>query len=118
MRVYKKVRIKQDGKCYPLFIGKQKAFEFGKWMKAEFIPTKGFAPRSINGIDNENPIGGWHCTYEMNAPHIADQLKSGEKRVWIECEAKGEMKTYDRPESQGGTWCLVEWLKPIRIVEG
>lgn len=33
----------RDGKLYPLFIGKTKAFEFDKWIHAEFIPTKGYA---------------------------------------------------------------------------
>ena len=45
MKVYKKVRIKWDGNCYPLFIGKNKPFIFGEWMQCEFIPTKGFADR-------------------------------------------------------------------------
>lgn len=115
MKVFKKVRIKSDGNCYPLFIDKQKPFVFGEWMQAEFHPTKGFAPRSLNGLD-ENPIGGWHCCFKPIAPHIADELKTGEKRVWMECEADGLMKKYDRPESQGGAWILVEKLKPIRLL--
>lgn len=116
IKVYKKVRILKDGNAYPLFIDKSKPFDFDNWMHAEFHPTKGFAPRSLNGVDNDNPIGGWHCCFNPIAPHIADELKTGEKRVWMECEAKGEMKTYNRPESQGGSWILVEWLKPIRLL--
>lgn len=116
MVVYKKVRQLSDGNYYPLFIDKKKKFEFGEWMKAEFHPTKGFAPRSINGIDNDNPIGGWHCCYQPLAPHISDELKSGEKRVWMMCEAKGDMKSYNRPESQGGSWMLAEYLRPIKIL--
>lgn len=116
MIVFKKVRILKDGNCYPLFINKTKPFTFEEWMRAEFHPTKGFAPRSLNGIDNANPIGGWHCCYKPIAPHISDELKTGEKRVWMMCEAKGEMKKYDRPESQGGAWLLVEYLKPIKLL--
>ena len=102
MIVYKKVRILKDGNAYPLFIDKKKPFEFGSWMKAEFHPTKGFAPRSLGKDDDGNEIGGWHCCFKPEAPHIADQLKSGEIRVWMVCEAEGRSQKYDRPESQGG----------------
>ena len=114
MTVYKLVRIKKDGNCYPLFIDKNKPFIFDKWMKAEFHPTKGFAPRSLNGF--ENPTGGWHCCFTCFASHLSEELKTGEKRVWIECESKGDSKTYKRSLIQGGDWILVEYLKPLRIV--
>ena len=114
MIVYKKVRILKDGNCYPLFIDKTKPFTFGEWMHCEFHPTKGFAPRTIEGT--ETPIGGWHCCFEPIAPHIADKLSSGEERVWMECEAKGAMQKYNRPESQGGAWLLAEYIRPIRLI--
>ena len=110
--VYKKVRALKDGKYYPLFIDNKKPFEFGEWMRSEYHPTKGFAPRSINGTDNEAPIGGWHSCPLPEASWIADQLKSGEKRVWMECEAMNVVE-YERPQ---GIWFLSEWLKPIRIL--
>lgn len=116
MVVYKKVRILKDGNAYPLFIDKRKPFVFGEWMHAEYHPTKGFAPRSLGKDADGNEIGGWHCCYKPEAPHIADKLASGEVRVWMKCEAKGKMQKYDRPESQGGAWLLVEWLKPLEIV--
>ena len=113
--VYKKVRVKGDD-YYPLFIDRNKPFQFGTWMRAEYHPTKGFAPRSL-GIDTEGKeIGGWHCCYQPVAPHLADQLKSGERRVWLECEAKGKIEKYDRPESQGGAWLLAEYIKPLRVL--
>ena len=114
MKVYKLVRKLSDGNLYPLFIDKHKPFKFGNWMKAEFHPTKGFAPRSL-GIDDEGEkLGGWHCCYRPYAPHLSEKLATGEQRVWIECESQGVAKSYDRPESQGGAWILVEWLKPLR----
>ena len=115
--VYKKVRLLKDGKCYPLFIDKKKPFLFGEWMKAEYCPTKGFLPRSLGTNEDGTDIGGWHCCFQPIAPHIADNLSSGEKRVWIKCLIKGKRETYDRPESQGGTWILAEWIKPIEIIE-
>lgn len=117
MKVYKKVRVLKDGNVYPLFIDKKKPFVFGEWMKAEFHPTKGFAPRSLGKDADGNEIGGWHCCYQPVAPHIADELKSGEKRVWMVCEAKGIMQKYDRPESQGGAWLLAEYIMPLGLLE-
>lgn len=114
MIIYKLVRKAKDGNCYPLFIERDRQFVFGEWLDAHFKPTKGFAPRSINGVDADEPIGGFHACFKPIAPHLKDTLTNGEKRVWIECESDGEFKTYNRPESQGGTWVLVERLKPIR----
>lgn len=113
MTVYKLVAQYRDGSCHPLFIDRKRAFTFGEWMHCRNVPIKGFALRSA---DDSEQIGGWHCTFRTLAPHLAEELKSGEKRVWIECEAKGLTKRYERPESQGGAWVLVEWLRPIRVI--
>ena len=115
MLVYKKVRLMKDGTLKPLFIGKDKPFTIGKWQHCEYIPTKGFAPRSISTDDNSK-IGGWHCCFKPIAPHIADELSSGEKRIWMECEARGRSTVYKRSLLQGGSWILVEEIKPIRIL--
>ena len=45
MKAYKLIRVLKDGNCYPLFIGKTTQYEFGKWLNAKCIPTKGFAVR-------------------------------------------------------------------------
>ena len=34
----------------------------------------------------------------------------------MECEARGRSQKYDRPESQGGAWLLVEEIKPLRTL--
>lgn len=112
MKVYKKVRVLSDGNLYPLFIDKKKPFRFGEWLHCEFHPTKGFSPRCIS----EDIKGGWHCCFRPVAPHLNDVLSSGERRVWMECEARGEMVTYDRPESQGGAWLLAEEIMPVRVL--
>lgn len=112
MKVYKLVRLGKDGQCYPLFIGKKQPFVFGQKMKCEFIPTKGFAPRSVD----DNQSGGWHCCFSTVAPHLVENKKGGEHRVWIECEAEGKSCKYDRPLKQGGAWILVEYITPLRIV--
>ena len=115
MIVYKKVRLMKDGTLKPLFIGKDKPFTIGEWQHCEYIPTKGFAPRSISTDDNSK-IGGWHCCFKPIAPHIADKLSSGEKRIWMECEARGRSTVYKRSLLQGGSWILVEEIKPIRTL--
>ena len=102
MRAYKLVRKKKDGRLYPLFINKDRPYIQGERRTAEFIPTKGFAHRK-----------GFHCCFRPYAPHLKTELKSGEKRVWIECEVE-DFTTYDRPESQGGEWILANALTVLR----
>ena len=114
--VYKKVRISRDGTPLPLFIDNKRPFAIGKWMHCEYHPAKGFAPRSCGRKPDGRPLGGWHCCFMPIAPHLADQLKSGERRVWIKCEARGQRVVYDRPWNQGGSWILVEWLRPLAIL--
>ena len=112
MKVYKLVRQGTDGQCYPLFIGKKQPFVFGQKMKCEFLPTKGFAPRSVD----DNQTGGWHCCFTTVAPHLSETLATGEQRVWIECLGGGNTKVYKRGLHQGGDWILVEYLTPLRVV--
>ena len=64
MKAYKLLRIKKDGKLYPLFINKTVATPIGEWMEAECHPTKGFAIRQ-----------GWHCCFQPVAPHL--KMKRG-----------------------------------------
>ena len=105
MKAYKLLKIKKDGKLYPLFINKTVATPIGEWMNAECHPTKGFAVRK-----------GWHCCFKPIAPHLKMQLSNGEQRVWVECEVE-DWKSYDRPESQGGSWILAQRMKIIKIMK-
>jgi len=104
MIAYKLVRQGRDGNLYPLFIDRNRPYIFGEHRTAEYIPTKGFAPRL-----------GFHCCFTPYAPHLKQHLKSGEKRVWIECEID-DFKTYPRPPSQGGEWILAQKLTAIRTI--
>lgn len=112
MKVYKLVRKGKDGKCYPLFIDSKVPFDFGKKMHCKYVPTKGFAPRSVDDAQT----GGWHCCFTTVAPHLSEVKKDGERRVWIECVGEGKTKTYKRPFKQGGEWILVETITPVREV--
>ncbi len=102
MKAYKLLRKLSDGKLYPLFIHKTYSTPFGEWMQAECCPTKGFAIRK-----------GWHCTFIPLSPHLAMRLANGEQRVWCEVEVE-DWETYNRPESQGGTWILAQKMKVVR----
>ena len=104
MRAYKLLRVKKDGNLYPLFIHKTHSTPIGKWLQAECHPTKGFAVRQ-----------GWHCCFIPLAPHLKTKLLNGEQRVWVECEVE-DYETYNRPESQGGTWILAQRMKINRII--
>ena len=102
MKAYKLLRKLKDGNLYPLFIHKTYATPFNEWMQAECYPTKGFAVRK-----------GWHCCFKPLAPHLSMQLANGEQRVWVECEVE-DWKSYNRPESQGGSWILAQRMKIVR----
>ena len=104
MKAYKLFRLLKDGSISPLFINKTQRLKEGVWYQAEFHPTKGFS--SQYG-------GGWHCTFKPCAPHLSMNLKSGEERVWCEVDIE-DYKTYDRPESQGGSWVLAQRMKILK----
>ncbi len=87
----------KDGSLAPLFIDKKTRYVVGEEYVAKNVPTKGFAERF-----------GIHCCFTKHAPHLSENLKSGEVRVWIEVEVIGEYEVYDRPASQGGEWVLAK----------
>lgn len=89
----------KDGSLSSLFIGKRNRLPIGKWLKAECLPTKGFAIRA-----------GWHCTKEPIAPHL-----STKGRVWVKVEIK-EYTELLRPENQGGLWYLAKRMRILGVV--
>jgi hypothetical protein len=123
----------RDGKLYPLFIGKTKAFELDKWIHAEFIPTKGYACR-----------GGLHLGLIPSAPHLigADGTYSSRrgknfKRIWVEVEYNDnnnyndyvqtlpkkcitdgipEDGFYNFKEANGALWIITSDIKINRIL--
>lgn len=99
---YKLFRLRSDGSIGPLFINRRQRIPVGVWLEAEAHPTAGFAYRP-----------GWHCTLLPIAPHLKTTLKSGEVRKWFKVEVQG-IETFQRPESQGGTWVLA---KRLRVIE-
>ena len=69
-------------KLYPLFIGKNEETKVGEWLKAEYIPTKGFSNRY-----------GWHLGLIPSAPWLMglnglynSKRSKNFRRVWVEVE--------------------------------
>lgn len=98
MIAYKLIRKMKDGYS-PLFINKRLRMRPGFAYPAESHPTKGFADRM-----------GWHCTLKPEAPHLKEGI---DNRVWVKVRLTGDIRKYDRPESQGGTWVLCKGLLEI-----
>lgn len=103
MIAYKLFKLRANGTLGPLFINARQVVPIGVWLEAEDHPTKGFAHRP-----------GWHCCLRPEAPHLALRPKGGPRRVWAKVEVEGTT-TYDRPESQGGSWVLARRLRVIEI---
>lgn len=104
MKAYKLIRQKKDGKLYPLFIDNKWAREIGVWYEAGLFPKVGFQPRK-----------GYHMCFIPYAPHLKEDLASGEHRVWVECDIE-DYEVYDRPAQQGGQWLLAQRMRINRIL--
>ena len=100
---YKLFEMNQESKLFPLFIGKTKETEIGKWLHAEYIPTKGFACR-----------GGWHIGTIPSAPWLMSvdgtyksQRSKYWRRVWCEVEYSTEINY--NPEARENGWKAGKW---------
>ena len=102
--VYKLFRRRKDGTLGPLFINRRQVIEIGQWHEAGDYPTPGYAHRP-----------GWHAALKPHAPHLKMKPKNDNERVWVECDVL-DYEEYDRPESQGGTWILAKYIRPVRIL--
>jgi hypothetical protein len=104
MIAFKLLRQRPDGSISPLFINATQRIPIGVWLEAEDHPTKGYAHRP-----------GWHCTLKPIAPHLKMNPKGGMPRVWCRIEVE-DVREFDRPQSQGGTWVLANRMKVLRII--
>lgn len=93
MLAYKLVRKRKDGSYGSLFIARKDRLPLNTWLPAQDRPTKGYAHRP-----------GWHCMACCNAPHLTEK-----GRVWVEVEIE-DYTEFARPQSQGGTWYLANWM--------
>lgn len=134
---YKLFEQREDGKLFPLFIGKNKESRMNEWIPAENLPTNGFSLRP-----------GWHCSMSTpDAPWLRgyngtdlgpykSRFKNG-KRVW--CEVLYDMTNdyrdevlqlpkkcfvdklpengfYWFKEGSRGTWVITSAIKITRVL--
>ena len=99
MRAYKLFRRRKNGTLGPLFINRRQVIPIDEWVKAENLPTKGYAVRP-----------GWH-TAPVKSSHLSEK-----GRVWMEVEIKDYYR-FDRPKHQGGYWLIANEMKVIGPVE-
>lgn len=98
------MRRRKNGTLAPLFINTKSTIPIDKWLTSECYPTKGFTVRK-----------GWHCTFKPHAPHLVKEPRGGSERVWVKVEVEN-YTTFDRPESQGGSWILADKMRVVEII--
>ena len=91
MKAYKLLRIKKDGKLYPLFVDTENPTPIGEWIDARCGELK-------NNSKVKSKLGdlcfrpGWHLSSLPYASHIGKKGDSGkiefmnDDHVWCECE--------------------------------
>lgn len=99
MIAYKLFKIRKDGSIGSLFINAAEKYDIDTWMEAQPIKKTGFAFRK-----------GFHCLVKPVAPHLKNELASGEKRTFFKVEVD-DYQYFMRPESQGGKWILAQRMK-------
>lgn len=99
MKAYKLFKVRKDGSIGSLFMDAARKLPIGEWLRAEDHNRKGFARRL-----------GWHALANPSAPHLKNELASGEKRAMFEVEIE-DYSEFERPENQGGKWFLANRIK-------
>lgn len=91
MKAYKLLRIKKDGKLYPLYVNTETSTPIGKWIEAECgeLKSNGKVKSKLGDLAFRP---GFHLSNLPYAPHIGRKGESGniefmnEDHVWCECE--------------------------------
>ena len=134
---YKLFEQNKDGELFPLFIDKNTAIPIGKWIHAEYHPTKGFAARGGWHIGADIPDAPWLKSYNgTNVGYYKSRWKQG-RRVWclVEYNAnhdynpevnKLKKKCFeDKVPDDGfyffrevgkGTWVITSDIRIIRVL--
>jgi hypothetical protein len=95
---YKLFRVRRDGTLGSLFIHRSAVLPIGKRLTAKSYPTKGFAVRP-----------GFHICALPNAPHL-----SPKGRKWYVVEFSGNVRSHERPQSQGGLWYTATYMTIVK----
>lgn len=134
---YKLFEMDANGNLFPLFIDKNTPVPTGRWIKAEFHPTKGFAARGGWHIGADVPDAPWLKSYDgTDVGYYKPRWKHG-KRVWCEVEyntnhdyneevAKTKKKCFDDKAPEDGyyffrevgkgTWVITSDIRVIKVL--
>lgn len=134
---YKLFEMNKDGKLFPLFIGKQTETPMGEWVRAEYVPTKGFATRGGWHIGADVPDAPWLKGYDGSEKGIYKSRFNKGKRVWCEVEYNATIDYNDSAkvlpqkcfsntipengfyffrEAGKGVWVITSDIKIVRIL--
>ena len=80
---YKLFEQREDGKLFPLFIGKTKETPMNEWIFAEIIPTRRFSVRPGWHLSTKCPSAPWLMSADGT---YKSQRGKSFKRVWCEVE--------------------------------
>ena len=80
---YKLFEMREDGKLFPLFIGKKKETPMNMWVPAEIIPTHNFSIRPGWHLSTKCPSAPWLMSADGT---YKSQRGKKFKRVWCEVE--------------------------------
>ncbi len=104
---YKLFEMDSKGNLLPLFIDKNNPVPMGEWIKAEFIPTKGFAARGGWHVGADVPDAPWLKSYDgTDTGFYRPRFKHG-NRVWCEIEYN-DNHNYDEEVSKLPKKCFVD----------
>lgn len=104
---YKLFEQNANGELFPLFINKNEPLEIGKWLHAEFYPTKGYASRGGWHIGADVPDAPWLKSYDgTEIGFYKPRWKTG-KRVWCLVEYNAT-HNYDDEISQLKEKCFMD----------
>ncbi len=135
---YKLFEMDPDGDLFPLFIDKNTPVPVGRWIKAGFHPTKGFAPRGGWHIGADVPDAPWLKGYDGSDTGCYKSKRKHWKRVWCEVEynvnhdyneivvATKKKCFEDKAPDDGfyffreagkGTWVITSDIRILRILD-
>ena len=132
---FKLFEMRDDGKLFPLFIGKTKETPMNEWVKGEIIPTNKFSVRPGWHLGTRLPSAPWLMGFDGT---YKSQRGKRFRRVWCEVEYVADIDYtdvvqglpkkcftdrlpdngfYNFRESGNRLWVIADRIKITRIME-
>ena len=103
---YKLFEMRDDGRLFPLFIGKTKETIIGEWIPAEIIPTPKFSVRPGWHLSTACPSAPWLMAFDGT---YKSQRGKRFRRVWCEVEYVADVD-YTQVVEQLPKKCFIDRL--------